>query len=167
MMESLDAGCGARPLRQATVLCDLFPKKTHHRSGKPLKTLGKPFVCADISYLPFKSKIFVFVYCSNVLEHINNPNLALQELKRVGLHGLAKFPNKFSELFFYGCSSHEWLLKPQNNIIELTNIKQGLYQALRLIFPRLIKQNFRIRLRERLFYWKIIRKCFVNSIIQW
>jgi len=84
----LDAGSGHFPFPNADVLCDLYDKPTK---------VGRLFVCCDIQFLPFKPKVFNFVYCSHVLEHVINPNLTISELKRVAQHGYASFPSFFWE----------------------------------------------------------------------
>src|SRR3989344_2408900 len=43
----------------------------------------KPDVVGDAHALPFKEEEFEMVLCTEVLEHLKNPSLALQEMKRV------------------------------------------------------------------------------------
>jgi len=40
-------------------------------------------VCADAQYLPFKSNTFDGVICSEVLEHLPNPELCVKEIHRI------------------------------------------------------------------------------------
>lgn len=40
-------------------------------------------VCADARRLPFASRMFDFIYCSHVLEHIPDDRTAMRELQRV------------------------------------------------------------------------------------
>ena len=42
-----------------------------------------PEVVGDIEALPFKDGAFEFVLCTEVLEHVNNPSVAVSELHRV------------------------------------------------------------------------------------
>lgn len=58
-------------------------------------------VVADITRLPFKSGEFQYVICSEVLEHVENDNIALSEMSRVLRKGgklVLTFPHR--EMFF-------------------------------------------------------------------
>ena len=45
---------------------------------------GKPNrICADAQYLPFKSNTFDSIICSEVLEHLPNPELCVKDIHRV------------------------------------------------------------------------------------
>lgn len=70
-MISLDVGCGWRrdQTKRGVVGIDL------HR--------GKCDVVADAHHLPFQNNVFKQVYLWAVLEHLDNPPLALQEVNRV------------------------------------------------------------------------------------
>ncbi|MFQ5824465.1 MAG: methyltransferase domain-containing protein [bacterium] len=134
----LDAGSGFRPFPYADVLCDLYVK---------VENVDKPFVYCDIQFLPFKTGIFSFVYCSHVLEHVNNPNLTLSELKRVARHGYASFPSFFWELWFSrGRSKHKWIIRKNGTKIPIKKFK-----TLKWILNFFWARNWRIRLRKRLF----------------
>lgn len=55
-------------------------------------TLSKLNVRADAHFLPFIDKAFSLVRCWHVLEHLRDPNLALGEIRRVGVSGNVRFP---------------------------------------------------------------------------
>lgn len=95
----LDLGSGGEPFPYATHLVDLYPEETQHRYN-PLKTDGKIFLQADITHLPFKDKEFDYVYCSHVLEHINNPEQACKEILRVSKRGYIEIPTRMSDILF-------------------------------------------------------------------
>ena len=68
----LDVGCGEQPYREYFkdyVGIDY----THY----------KPTVAADAKFLPFKDASFDSLICMEVLEHINNPSVVLDEIVRV------------------------------------------------------------------------------------
>lgn len=74
----LDSGCG-----DGIFLMELM--KTERIFGidiswKRLKKIGKNVACADVSQLPFKSKVFDQVICSEVLEHLDDPKKVVKEL---------------------------------------------------------------------------------------
>lgn len=57
------------------------------------------YALADGTNLPFKSNTFEFVFCNHVLEHIDDKNSLLQEIRRVlqpGGEALFAFPNRLS-----------------------------------------------------------------------
>lgn len=104
----LDVGCGADPFPHATMLIDLFTKPTRHLSAH-LKTNGKLFKVADINHLPFENKSYDFVYCSHVLEHVDNPSRACEELMRVGKRGYLETPSLMTDvLFSWAKGMHRW-----------------------------------------------------------
>jgi glycosyltransferase involved in cell wall biosynthesis len=52
---------------------------------------GNGIIRADAHNLPFHNKEFGFVFCSEMLEHVDNPKIVVAELKRVGEHGVILF----------------------------------------------------------------------------
>lgn len=109
----LDIGSGHRPHPDATHLVDLYLKDDTER-GKKLKRIGKFLIQADIEALPFKDKVFEYVYASHVLEHTNDPADACRELMRVGKAGYIETPDPFYEQGYgypkkeRGWSFHRW-----------------------------------------------------------
>lgn len=49
-------------------------------------------VQADLAALPYPDKHFAYVWCSEVLEHLDDPRKVAEELVRVGEHGCATWP---------------------------------------------------------------------------
>lgn len=95
----LDIGSGAYPFPSATHLADLYLNGTSHRS-EPLRKTGLPLQICDIECLPYSNKAFDFVYCSHVLEHVNDPSKACEELMRVGKKGYIETPTRLSDVMF-------------------------------------------------------------------
>lgn len=163
----LDAGSGHNPLSQANVLCDRFVGPTRHRGryAKMSAIRNRPFVCCDIQYLPFRSTSFSFVYCSHVLEHVDDPKLALTELKRVGKHGIALFPSGLWQ-YFTSNPEHRWAIHPSGPHKNLT--KGALGGAIQII-SRILRYDFRIRLREQLLklFEYLLKRDIHESTIRW
>jgi len=71
----LDVGCGKKPYRI------FFPNATEYVG------IDRGSASADVvgvgEYLPFKSRIFGNVVCTQVLEHVEKPGKVLEELNRV------------------------------------------------------------------------------------
>src|SRR5512145_2918197 len=68
----VDIGSGGDPFPHATVLVERFLDPSRRRAAG-LQRAGKPIVMADIHALPFPDQSFEFVYCSHVLEHVEDP----------------------------------------------------------------------------------------------
>ena len=110
----LDVGSGNSPHPSADVLLEKYVDTTH-RFG-PL-IADRPTVLADASKMPFKDKAFDYVIAFHVLEHINTPELFLDELQRVGKAGYIETPNAiFERLIPYDVHVLE-IMNPQNELI--------------------------------------------------
>ena len=58
------------------------------------------FIAADCYHLPFKDNTFDLVHCAEVLEHLESPDLAIEEIRRVlkpGGHFILTTPNENAE----------------------------------------------------------------------
>lgn len=115
----LDVGSGSRPLDEADVISDLYVETTKHRSSL-LITKDKPFIICTVMALPFRSKTFGFVNCMHVLEHLEEPSKALQELKRVAKHGYVETPGWFGERILFGNQAHLWVVKRKNGTLTIS-----------------------------------------------
>ena len=72
-LHTLDLGCGNAPYKH------LFSDRIgfDNKSGEGVDVVG------DAHKLPFKNEEFDTVLCSEVLEHLHSPEIALAEMKRV------------------------------------------------------------------------------------
>lgn len=95
----LDIGSGGYPFPQATVIVDKFLEKSPSRHER-LVTQDKPLVVSDISHLAFYDKAFDFVYCSHVLEVVDDPLKACKEIMRVGKRGYIETPTAGKDTLF-------------------------------------------------------------------
>ena len=76
----LDAGAGDAPYRDLFAHCDYLTQdwpSSPHEGGRAAD------VVADLHNLPLAECSFDFVLCTEVLEHLANPERALRELRRV------------------------------------------------------------------------------------
>lgn len=116
----LDVGSGANPFKHADVVVDRdFNPGNRHRDGGDASCYGAEYTCiqADIHFLPFKDNAFDFVICMHVLEHVEFPDRACDELMRVGKKGFLETPRKWTE-YYAGHPTHLWLVdKYRNRII--------------------------------------------------
>ncbi|MBB3133606.1 SAM-dependent methyltransferase [Rhizobium pisi] len=95
----LDVGSGGYPFQRANHLADKFPEETTHRV-EPMVLDGRTFFEVDIERLPFEDGAYDFVFCSHVMEHLDNPGQAMRELSRVGKRGYLEVPTRLSDVMF-------------------------------------------------------------------
>jgi SAM-dependent methyltransferase len=111
----LDIGSGGDPFPYATVLAERFLEPSRHRTSA-FRSDQKPVVICDIQRLPFKDKSFDYVYCSHVLEHVDDPILACREIMRVGNKGYIESPHFMTDaLFAWADGMHKWFIQSQGN----------------------------------------------------
>ncbi|MGM5033849.1 class I SAM-dependent methyltransferase [Tardiphaga sp. 803_E3_N1_3] len=118
----LDVGSGGWPFRRADHLADKFPDHTTHRMEAMVRD-GRTFFEVDIENLPFKDKEYDFVFCSHVMEHLDNPGQAMRELMRVAKRGYLEVPTRLSDVMFNFTrlkDHHRWHSVKQGKTLLLT-----------------------------------------------
>lgn len=95
----LDVGSGGWPFKRANHLADKYPEQTTHRT-EAIARDDRPFHQVDLHALPFTDKAYDFVFCSHVLEHLDDPGRAIRELTRVGRRGYLEVPTRLSDVMF-------------------------------------------------------------------
>ncbi len=90
----LDTGCGEAFLTNKFFLSENSRKKTKQVVGLDLSfdilsginnfCNAASFVCGDLEKLPFHDSAFDLIVANEVLEHVENPQKALDEIERVG-----------------------------------------------------------------------------------
>ncbi len=104
----LDIGSGGDPFPYATILADRYLQPTQHRTATFVRG-GQPVVICDVSALPFRSQVFDYIVCSHVLEHVDDPVQACQELQRAGRAGFIETPTLMKDaLFSWAKGMHAW-----------------------------------------------------------
>ena len=73
----LDIGCGTKPYN------DLFQEKSESYIGVDLQKSPDLDILCSAEKLPFKNNSVDLVFSSQVLEHVENPNLVINEMHRV------------------------------------------------------------------------------------
>jgi SAM-dependent methyltransferase len=120
----LDIGSGNIPLAFATHLADLAVDDDRYgRAGVPFKHLaGRPVFNCPVEQMPFADKEFDFVYCSHVLEHVQDPERACRELMRVGKRGYLETPTLGKDMWLNvgKISNHRWHVRLLNAVLEFT-----------------------------------------------
>lgn len=146
----LEVGSGGRPFARSDVLVDMFLDDNTERASANL-TLDRPVICANAENLPFVSSSFDFVLTSHMLEHLIYPERFLNEVQRVGSHGLIIAPSEFCEKIMPS-HRHLWLISiDDHNTLVLKQKKQvsevGLPPILHEVW--LTDQNYRNFFKNR------------------
>jgi len=151
----IDIGSGDKPFWRANVFLDNLSLDNLQRStySDTIKNLGN-FVNGDITKkTPFKNKIFDFSFCSHVLEHVENPDLAIKEIMRISKAGYIEVPNGLLE-YMMPFSTHLWFIFLSNKKLYFLRKGAKLHEVLTensihySYLPHKMKNPF-IRL-----YWK-------------
>jgi len=113
----LDVGSGNNPVNIATHLLDLYPEDNTERGGKLELPLGiKEFKAGSIENIPFPEKYFDLVHASHVIEHVDQPAKAVQEVMRTGRTAYLETPasvmeyERLSEDSYPGWHFHKWFV---------------------------------------------------------
>ncbi len=111
----LDLGCGPNPIEGATVAIDMF-LDPRHRGGTneiipaEIEKRGIRFINQNVdARLPFADAEFEFAYSSHVVEHLEHPGAACDEMMRVARSGLVRCPAPMIE-YMCGRPFHRWLV---------------------------------------------------------
>ena len=116
----LEIGPGSLPHPRSDVFlelqydCDEEAQK--QRGGLDKISLGKPVIYYDGGSFPFNDNEFDYVICSHVIEHVDNPDIFLNELKRIAPKGYLEYPIIYYDfLYNYNCHKN-FLLKNGDTI---------------------------------------------------
>jgi len=106
----LDVGPGAYPLARADVYLDQDPERL-----EPLDLEGKETMLGNIEdgVPAIMDQAFDYVWCSHVLEHVENPQKAAATLSRIAKRGTIVMPSAIKEAIFnFEEEEHRWLVLP-------------------------------------------------------
>ena len=130
----LDIGSGHDPFPFATHLADIAPEdNAYGRAGIPMKYIeGKPFFACSVEDMPFADKEFDFVYCSHVLEHVDDPKRACRELMRVSKRGYIETPSIGKDIWLNTAkiSNHHWYVENRAQKLVFTRYPKNLLEGI-------------------------------------
>jgi SAM-dependent methyltransferase len=113
----LDVGSGYAPDPRAEVLVDKFLRGTVSRYAGGIRIFpGQYMICADAEALPFIDGAFDFALCYQTLEHVDDPDVACQELVRVASAGFITAPSETAtktDIIVGLRPYHKWLIKQE------------------------------------------------------
>lgn len=161
----LDVASGANPFPKATILSDRYMELTAHRRNE-LVLDHRPFVVLDIHHLPFRDKSIDYVYCSHVIEHTDDPELASAELMRVGKAGYIEAPTLMQDALFSWAKglSHKWYIVQFGNRLVFFEYDERRVQGVRSDIWRKTVVGPYYHPNQDLFYPN--RELF-NTILEW
>jgi SAM-dependent methyltransferase len=172
----LEIGPGHNPFAGVTHLLERYATDGHERGGNALLVpTSARLIVGEATFLPFAKRAFDFVYASHVLEHVEDPGQACEEIMRVGMAGYIETPSPFLEqgLALGDESSpahwfHRWFVfSPQPNLLvfepksvqevaRFCSCRDG--QFLREFYAALDFQQaqhcFRRMAKTTIFHWK-------------
>ena len=102
----LEIGPGAYPHWRSDCLVDRFDSSLgadiSQFGGAPQQTMGKPLFCIDGPILPFQDKVFDYLICSQVLEHVPEQDLSVlvSEMNRVARRSYVEVPRPVFDLVY-------------------------------------------------------------------
>ena len=143
----LEVGSGHHPHPRADVLTDRYMEDIER--GGSLVT-DRPFVRADAGQLPFRSKVFDYVICRQVLEHLEEPAAFFHEVSRVGRAGYIEAPSAVWEWMHPSRDYHKWYVLAIDGELLLMNKTQAQARSpFGLLFESLNRNSAEYRLLIR------------------
>ena len=117
----LDVGSGDKPHWRADVLLDRYVDAAFggQRSGQAAARISRPMFDADAARMPFADKVFDYVICSHVLEHVPDPAAVVAEMTRVGRAGYIEVPEAASAKIL-DFPSHLWWCRLDGTTLVFT-----------------------------------------------
>jgi len=115
----LDIGSGHLPFPFATHLSDIALNNDNFgRAGASFKYVDeKPVYEFSVEQIPFSDKEFDFINCSHILEHVEDPVKACNEIMRVAKRGYIETPSRAKDLWLNSAkvSNHIWSVEGISN----------------------------------------------------
>ena len=104
----LEVGSGHNPTFRAGVLVEKYLESNYHRGADAKIYPHQHMVQADGERLPFRDREFDYVICTQVLEHVDDPEAFVRELQRVAPAGYLEVPSLVGEAL---CpkQAHKWV----------------------------------------------------------
>lgn len=119
----LEIGPGHSPTYRSNVIVEKYINTNYHRCDDVKVYKHQTFIHADGEKLPFKDKEFDYVICNQVLEHVENPQLFIAEICRVGKRGYIETPSLIGE-YLFPKESHKWaILDIDNKLVMFEKAK--------------------------------------------
>jgi SAM-dependent methyltransferase len=140
----LEIGSGHRPHPRADVLTDKYLNDVE-RGGRLVT--DRPFLQVDAEQLPFKPRVFDYIICRHVLEHLEDPENFFQEISRVGRSGYIEAPSIVWEHLHPTRTYHRWyVMKIDNTLVLKRKPPRATHTFFGHLFERLNRYSSEYRL---------------------
>ncbi len=106
----VEIGAGPIPYEHTKLIIEKYPFESHQRWGDT-KNIA-PIIKADAHKLPLSDKSCDCLFLSHVIEHLDRPELFLQEARRCSHWLYIEFPKRPLELM-YAWPFHRWLIETE------------------------------------------------------
>lgn len=126
----IDIGSGDKPFWRGDVFVDDLSLGDVQRAShtKTIHNIGT-FVDANVANLPFRDKAFDFSFCSHLLEHVIDPDVAINEIMRISKSGYIEVPNGIIE-HAKPFVSHIWFIYQNKNKLVFVRKSRKIHETL-------------------------------------
>lgn len=114
----LEIGSGWNPSIRSDVLIEKYLLDKSERRNIAYIPKSRPFIVADGCQLPFVDNAFDYVICRHVIEHLEDPEELLKEIKRVSSKGYISAPSGYWESISAG-KYHKWFVFIKDDTLVL------------------------------------------------
>ncbi|MHA4847435.1 methyltransferase domain-containing protein [Flavitalea antarctica] len=102
----MDIGSGHNPVPNANILADFYPEDTIHRAASMVE--DRPVIVCSVDRVPMLDKSIDFVICSHIVEHVDSPIRAGNELARIAKAGYIETPAFGKDIIVGTGDMHKW-----------------------------------------------------------
>lgn len=141
----LEVGPGITPFYRSDVLLEKrysTAGEFYAQCGEQRKLLtGKTTIYYEGGHFPFSNNEFDYVICSHVLEHVEDLNLFVTELKRVAKRGYIEFPTIFYE-YLYNFDVHKNIMLYKDGTIywmKKSSVPLSVFRPINLFFQETLR----------------------------
>ncbi|MES2796048.1 MAG: methyltransferase domain-containing protein [Bacteroidota bacterium] len=173
----LEIGPGATPYFRSDVFLELQYDNEQERIAQSgyvgILQTQKQIVYYDGGRFPFEDKEFDYVICSHVLEHVNDADVFLREIQRVGKQGYLEFPTVYYD-YIYNFPEHQlfllekdgivnWMTKEESGLFKFASIQRFFYRSCELGYYETI-DNFKDYFFQGFEWFDTIKSMRVSQI---
>lgn len=108
----VEVGGGHQPFHRANLILDKYPFDNLHRVEGLAH--AAPVLIADAVRMPIPDKGCEVLFASHVIEHLDEPDRFLAEIRRCSRRAYIEFPSANREIMF-AWGFHEWLVIPRGS----------------------------------------------------
>lgn len=121
----IEIGSGGNPTPKSDLLVEPHLQGEHKKSKKPI--VDRPTLAMSAENLPVKDKAFDYCVCFHVLEHVENPEIFLNELNRISKGGYIETPTPINEVLF-PYKFHLSTVENKNDELEIRGLSNLEYE---------------------------------------